>query len=311
MDLEETSPRISPPVAWLMIIGFPALIAVPAVGTVLVDGVRLNWAQAAIGATGSGLLAIAGLYWFYYGFSRSRAAADTATSRIASAAQGYVELSGEAFQLPGTNPPFCTPDGVACLWYRGDGLTPESGADGTQNPFGIRDDTGYAVVLPYGAVIVALESHVWTDAGTTHAEDRIYAGDRLFVVGEFTTSEPRFELETTVADKLFRWRANPRALLKQFDANRDGQIDSAEDWKMRMRAVQDAKAEEQAALAEHHAVNLIKCPADGRSFVISSRSQRGLNRRFLAWELAGVLAFVIGITGAASIGYQLVSRGVS
>ena len=79
MDLEETSPRISPPVAWLMIIGFPALIAVPAVGTVLVDGVRLNWAQAAIGATGSGLLAIAGLYWFYYGFSRSRAAADTAS----------------------------------------------------------------------------------------------------------------------------------------------------------------------------------------------------------------------------------------
>ena len=115
-------------------------------------------------------------------------------------------------------------------------------------------------------------------------------------------------IETTVADTLFRWRANPRALLKQFDANRDGRIDSAEDWKMRMQAVQDAKAEERAALGEHRAVNLIKWPADGRSFVISSRSQRGLNRRFLAWELVGALAFVIGIAGAASIGYQLVSR---
>jgi hypothetical protein len=106
-------------------------------------------------------LAAAGLYWFYYGFSHLRSIDDTPTSRIASAAQGYAELCGEAFKLDGVRDLFAH-DGVPCLWYRNLGENKlEAAADGTQNPFGVRDESGYAVVLPYHAQVESVHRYRW------------------------------------------------------------------------------------------------------------------------------------------------------
>jgi len=256
-----------------------------------------------------GGLAALGFYCFYRGFSRLRSVEDTAASRIASAAQGYAELCGEAFKLEEVRELFAHA-GVSCLWYRSlgeDNL--EANASGTQQPFGIRDESGYAVVLPYRAQVESVHRHRWKDdSGRAYAEDRIYAGDRLYIVGEFTSSEPGFDLEKAVADKLLQWREDPAGLLERFDTDHDGRIDAQEDWKMRMQALQQAQAEEDAAITQYRAVNLIKSPADGRAFVISTRPRRSLNQRLLAWELVGIVAFLAGIVGAGYFGALLLSH---
>jgi hypothetical protein len=256
-------------------------------------------------------LAAAGLYWVYYGFSHLRSVEDTPTSRIESAAQGYAELCGEAFKLDGVRELFAR-GGVPCLWYRSLGENKlASAAGGTQQPFGVRDETGYAVVLPYHAQVESVHRYRWRDDdGRAYAEDRIYAGDRLYILGEFTSSEPGFDLEKAVANRLLQWRGDPAALMVRFDTDHDGRIDAQEDWKMRVQALQGAQAEEGAAIAQYRAVNLIKSPEDGRAFIISTRPRRNLNRRLLTWEFVGIAAFIAGIIGAGYFGVRLVSRAL-
>jgi hypothetical protein len=111
-----------------------------------------------------------------------------------------------------------------------------------------------------------------------------------------------------VANKLLQWREDPGALLARFDTDRDGRIDGQQDWKMRVQALQGAQAEEDGAIAQYRAVNLIKSPEDGRAFIISTRARSSLNRRLLAWELVGIAAFIAGIAGAGYFGVLLVSR---
>ena len=295
--------------AWAWILAIPATFVVPVVAPAVIYGEHLGTVELIIGMVWCTGLGAAGLYWFYYGFSRQRFVADTPTSRIASAAQGYVELCGEAFRLRGVRELFAQ-NGVACLWYRRVGGTePDAAADGTQEPFGVRDETGYAIVLPYHAYVEPVRRHTLNDGeGKVYVEDRIYAGDKLYILGEFTSSEPSFDLEKAVANKLLQWREDPRALLAQFDANRDGNIDAQEDWKMRVQALHAAQAEGEAAIAQYRAVNLIKSPEDGRAFIISTRPRRSFDRRLAAWELLGLAAFITGIFGAGSLGIRLLSR---
>jgi len=73
--------------------------------------------------------------------------------------------------------------------------------------------------------------------------------------------------------------------------------------------VREAEREEREALAGHRPVNLISRPADGRSFVIATRSQASLRARFRAWEIAGIAAFLAGISGAAWFGLRLGGTG--
>jgi hypothetical protein len=295
--------------AWAWIVGIPGTFVVPLVGPALISGEHLGAMDLIISMTWCGGLGAAGLYWFYYGFSRQRGVADTPTSRIASAAQGYVELFGEAFKLKGIRELFAE-NGVSCLWHRRvGGMEADAAADGTQEPFGVRDETGYAIVLPYHAHVEPVRRHTLNDAeGGLYVEDRILAGDKLYILGEFTSSEPSFDLEKAVANKLLQWREDPRALLAQFDANRDGQIDAQEDWKMRVQALHAAQAEGDAAIAKYRAVNLIKSPEDGRAFIISTRPRRSFNRRLAAWEVLGLVAFITGIFSAGYLGIQLLSR---
>ena len=297
--------------AWAWVVATPGILVVPLVAPALIRGDHLGAMDLIISMVWCSGLGAAGLYWFYYGFSRQRGVADTPTSRIASAAQGYVEVFGEAFRLKGIRELFAQ-NGVPCLWYRRvGGMDLDAAADGTQEPFGVRDETGHAIVLPYHAYVEPVRRHTSNDAqGNVYVEDRILAGDKLYILGEFTSSEPSFDLEKAVANKLLQWREDPHALLAQFDANRDGHIDAQEDWNMRVQALHVAQAEGEAAIAQYRAVNLIKSPEDGRAFIISTRPRASFNRRLVAWELLGLAAFITGIAGAGYLGIQLLSRAL-
>ena len=77
---------------------------------------------------------------------------------------------------------------------------------------------------------------------------------------------------------------------------------------MRVQALQGARVEQDAAIAQYRAVNLIKSPEDGRAFLISTHPRRSLNQRLLALEVVGLTAFIGGIVGASYFGVRLVSH---
>jgi hypothetical protein len=311
-----TSPSIAPPQAVAILI----LVSGVACGAVL-GSARLASAPLdpfTRGIVIAYLIAVAGagLYWMWYGFTRRQAVENVPTAKIASAALGHVELSGEALWLgQGAQPQ--SPSGKSCLWYRafgGEGfrfgvevLLPLHLSDPgdvvplmeTAIPFGLRDETGAAIVFPYGATIIGSHTASRRTESGWFREVRIDEGDRVYVLGELSASEPDFHLEAAASEKLRAWRENP-LVRARFDNDGDGRIASDEDWRMRLAALVEAEREAAAARADYRQVHLVSKPADGRRFVISNRSQAAIVMRSRAWELAGVAAF---LSGAIAVGW--------
>ena len=125
--------------------------------------------------------AVAGFFGAFYFFSRKRIMEDTPTSKIRSAAQGYVELAGHGKQMEG--PPIVAPlTQKNCTWYsfrierkRKSGKntswsTIESGR--SEELFAIRDETGDCVIDPEGASVTTVEKDVWYGASARPSRGR-------------------------------------------------------------------------------------------------------------------------------------------
>lgn len=93
---------------------------------------------------------------------------DLPTSKIRSAAQGYVELAGRA--RPGIKGSFrCPVGGLECLWWDYeiqkkqwfDNDMETVASDTTTESFYLEDDTGRCIVNPHGARIIPSVSYVW------------------------------------------------------------------------------------------------------------------------------------------------------
>lgn len=143
---------------------------------------------------------------------RSRAIADTPTSRIDSAAQGHVELIGTLRALPG-RPLHAPLSGEPCVWYRFredryNGSRWDLASEGESDaPFMIEDGSGACLVRPRGAEMTGLEAQTWYndargDAGWRRLsrDDRrrtewlLREGEEAHVAGRFATlRDPSFE----------------------------------------------------------------------------------------------------------------------
>ena len=116
-------------------------------------------------------------YGLFRWFTRARLIEDTPTSKIRSAAQGYVELTGLGDLLPG--PPVVAPlSQLQCLWYRYsiDERSERGHSFGTRRDrrrwqkvesgssddlFRLADETGECVVDPEGAEVTPEIHQVW------------------------------------------------------------------------------------------------------------------------------------------------------
>jgi hypothetical protein len=124
-------------------------------------------------------LAAALAYSFWYAFKswgKNRAIVDTPTSRIRSAAQGYVELSGRGI-LPADSQIRGPLTGLPCTWWRykiedrrhrrgpgmGSSFWSRSSVDsGTSTvPFVLDDGTGQCLIDPRGAEVFPSVTTVW------------------------------------------------------------------------------------------------------------------------------------------------------
>jgi hypothetical protein len=253
-------------------------------------------------------LALVGLtsFWAWHAnLKRYRTVADTPTSRIASAPQGYIELAGRGQQPPGDG--LISPvNGLPCLWYRyrvehknGDRWEHvESGI--SHDTFGVSDGSGLVLVDPDGAEILTSRKQVSSAHGYRKTEWTLIEGEVLYVIGEHVTlGGPNAVLDkkADLATLLTEWKRDKTTLLARFDADRDGAI-SLEEWE---RARQAASAEVDRAHLEvrlRDGIHLVRKPGHDRPFLIANREVTALVRHFRLWSwlhLALIVAAALGL----------------
>ena len=260
-------------------------------------------------------LALIGLTsgWAWYAnLKRYRTVADTPTSRIASAPQGYVEIVGRGQQPPGET--LLSPiNGLPCLWYRyrierrnGDKWERiESGV--SHDTFGISDGSGQILVDPDGAEILTSHKQVSNVDNYRKTEWTLIEGETIYVIGEHVTLggpnavlDKKADLSTLLAE----WKADKAALLARFDADRNGEI-SLEEWE---RARQAASVEIDRAHLDirlKDGIHLLRKPAHGRPFLIANREVTALVRHYRLWSWLH-LAFMLGaLTGLVLTGHTV------
>jgi hypothetical protein len=236
---------------------------------------------------------------------RKRLYENTPTSRIRSAAQGYVELEGVARSMPG-DPVIAPLTGGRCCWFR----SYVEYRDSTRSNkwtvvrrelsgalFHLADDTGNCVVNPDGARVIPSTREVWYGplakppwgpamgrgllrAATCkyrYVEERIDIGVPLYSVGYFRThrgAETSGALHAQVRDLLVEWKKDQR-MMAQFDTNADGMIDAAE-WEavreMARRRVHENIAREMPG----DDIPVLCKPPDARPYILSTLPQTEL-----------------------------------
>ncbi len=236
---------------------------------------------------------------------------DIPTSRIRSAAQGYVELEGIGGLLDGPAI-VCPLTGTHCLWWKysvhrrvrsGKRNTWRKVRSGTSDDlFFLDDGTGRCIIDPEGAQVIPTHSHSWYGstpqpergprAGSVffsgeyrYREELIQAGGPLYAVGDFRTMRTHVEvdIETAARDLLAEWKKDQPKLLERFDVNRDAQIDARE-WEAARRVAHIQVRREQSlnppeALSGLHVMSR----SVGRPYLLSGINQQKLTRR-LNWK---------------------------
>jgi len=286
------------------------------------------------------VLAVTGFIGAFFFFSRKRIMENTPTSRIRSAAQGYIELTGHGELLEG--PPIIAPlTGRTCTWYqfsieerRRSGknshwVNIENGC--SDELFLFIDDTGQCIVDPEGATVTPAESNTWyghskrpasgpkSSSGFfsfssgmgkyRYTEKLMYPKGPLYVIGLFKTvggAGGEFDTKTDVRQLLNEWKQNTDALMKIYDKNKDGEIDMQEWEAVRERAL-DVVMNKHSEMKTAQPVNMLSRTNDSRRpYLLSAILQETLIKR-MAWYSGSLISlfFIAGVIATWLINLRL------
>ncbi len=228
----------------------------------------------------------------------------TATSRVATAAKGYVELVGTARTAGGL--PVRDPIELQeCLWYK---LVTEKRSflsrnqqwsverrEASSEPLSLEDGTGACLIVPADAKIDEEQDPdvvVQESSRRRHKIWRIRDGDPLYALGFL---ERRALVQADAGIGMLRvWKRDQAKLLERFDANRDGRIDAAE-WEAARRAALERATADAAAAPDAHIGYQLRRPDDDRPLLVSSRNEAEVSRR-VKWRSRLGLAMFVGST---------------
>ena len=270
------------------------------------------------------LISAACFFGAFYFFKRKRVIEDTPTSKIRSAAQGYVEIMGHADIMEG--PPIIGPlTGKYCAWYnfriderrgRGNKAQWTSVNKGrSEELFLIIDETGRCIIDPEGASITSSEKDVWygataypargpksaggilsSGAQYRYTEKRLALKETLYATGHFHTvggAGDVFDSSTDVREILKQWKQDTKTLLARFDTNKDGEID-VEEWQAaRDAALAEVLANHSERKTEVPLSMLVKTNDRRRPFLLSALSQDSLARRYQIYSVSLLILFFI------------------
>lgn len=252
------------------------------------------------------LVALTSFWAWYANLKRYRTVADTPTSRIASAPQGYVEIAGLGQQPPGET--LVSPiNGLPCLWYRyrierRNGNRWEYVESGTSHDtFGISDGSGLVLVDPDGAEIMTSRKQVSNSGNYRKTEWTLIEGETIYVIGEHVTlGGPNAVLDkkSDLSALLAEWKQDKRALLARFDADRDGEI-SIDEWEKARQAASDAVDCAHLDIRLKDGFHLIRKPAHSRPFLVANREVTALVRHFRLWSWTHLLLMLAALLGVS------------
>ncbi len=289
--------------------------------------------------TGAAIVAAIGCFAFaFLVLHRARLIENTPTSRIRSAAQGYVELRGFARLLPG--PPILSPlSGARCCWWKYSVQKQETQwrngrrttrwrtvASGTSDElFMLADETGDCVVDPEGADIHPSLKRQWRGTSPRpgfipdktpwlqlgdyrYSEQLLGIGDPLYAIGWFRTQAAQRDLNVAadVTALLREWKADRTSLLARFDADGDGHIDLQE-WETARRAALEQVRKEHLEHALSPDIHVLCRPGDRRPYILSTLSQEQLARRY---RISGGSLLLLSIAIGVAAVFSLTARGM-
>jgi hypothetical protein len=285
------------------------------------------WVGIAIGA----LLILLGLFLGFRSLQRARMMEDMPTSKLRSAAQGYVELEGWARMMPG-EPIHAPLSGLPCTWYRYEveHLETREDSEGRRSSewhtiekgvsdgiFFLEDGTGRCIVDPDGAEVTPSIRLCWRGdsprpgfapresgwlsnmlsfGSYRYTEHRIQEQDHLFAVGQYAGlgDVAAASLADDIKDILAEWKSNKAALLRRFDLDRDGEI-SMQEWDAAREAAEQEALVRQANRPPPPELNVLGRPPYNKPFLLSTVPQHTLiarNRRYFA--IATGLVLMLG-----------------
>lgn len=276
-------------------------------------------------------LTLAAFAFAFVFLRRARIIEDTPTSKIRSAAQGYVELSGRGMLMDGA--PIIAPlTTIQCTWYR---YTVEKLGDkhsrivesGTSDElFLLEGATGCCVIDPEGAVVTASTKQVWYESSYPsrrniirggslfggvgfggigkryrYTEERMHSGEPLYAIGMFMSvggASEAFNRREEVAALLKEWKQDHTSLLKNFDTNGDAEIDLQE-WEAVRKAAHQQVRKAQTEQGLKPATHIMVKPKYGnRPYLLSVRPQRELVKNYKLKAAACLAGFLLtGSTG--------------
>ncbi len=288
---------------------------------------------------GASVVALAAFIGCFVFLHRSRLMENMPTSRLRSAAQGYVELEGDGRLMDG--PPIIAPLTKArCIWWsfrveekRQTGkntswVTINSGR--SDDCFELDDGTGKCVVNPDGANVIPRHTQTWYGSSPSpdlspavgrgwfraafsryrYTEQRIHDRDPVYALGAFRTQAggpDSFDEKLDLKDLLDKWK-HDKPMMALFDVNKDGKVDQKEWDAARRMAMKKVRDEHVQRAVETPDLHLLAKPRDGRPYILSGIPQAMLIRR---WRLSS-LACLVAASGAGYVLVTaLVARGIA
>lgn len=256
---------------------------------------HLGWLLAA------SVIALIALFSWRAAVKNLRVIRDTPTSKVASAAQGYVELMGRGKPMP-NEPVFSKFRQLPCLWFRykleqlsegenrKEWRTIDSGE--SRESFVLCDSSGECVIDADHAEINTRYRECWREGDMRYTEWTLLEHDALYVLGAFRTHSmaAEFNSHTELNALLAAWKRDLPDLHRRFDLNKDGELDMDE-WMLARKAAQREVAKQFRAAQAQPDIHIIRQPADGKLFLISNRTPAELSRRYQYWSALHLALF--------------------
>lgn len=257
-------------------------------------------------------MAVISFFAWAANYRRYRQVHDLPTSRVASAAQGYVELFGRGALIAGT--PINAPlSGVPCCWYSytvevkgSDDKWKEEDSGESIAHFLLLDETGECVVSPDGAEIIFPQHKSWIQGSRRYTEELLLPEGHLYALGDFVTTGPadlQAEENKDLSHLLADWKQDQATLLERFDDDRSGTLDLTEWERARIEARKAVRERNRGSAGE--GLHLIRKPADGRVFILAGELPERIGRRFALWSYGHLIFFF----GAGITSFLLFSAG--
>jgi hypothetical protein len=257
-------------------------------------------------------MAVVSFFAWAANYRRYRQIHDLPTSRIASAAQGYVELFGRAQNVSGGQL-MSRLSRVPCCWYHysvsrkdTDNKWKHVESGSSDDDFLITDDTGECVISPPGAEVLTHDHKSWREGNYRYEESFLLPTTVLYAIGEFKTvrgdapDKAARDENAEVGALVAEWKRDQRGLHERFDLNRDGTIDMKE-WELaRLEAGREVRRR-RGEKREIEGVHTLAKPRDGRLFLLANELPDALGKRYRFWSRVHLVVFF----GAGAFGLFL------